>query len=180
MLRITIPPGEYWDELTQEFVSSEGQVIMMEHSLASVAKWEARWKKAFLGNEKRTRIETSDYFRCMTLTKDVDPSIFKMLQADTIEMINRYINDPMTATTFREVEQRRFSRRVLTSEVIYAWMAALQIPFECDKWHLNRLMTLIRVCSIESQPKKKQSTREIMSQNSALNAERRKRLGTTG
>ena len=182
MLRIKIPSGEYWDERKQEFIESEGQTILLEHSLLSLAKWEAHWRKPFLSKEKKTRVETIDYIRCMTVTENVDKMIYETLSDDAINLVSSYINEPMTATTFSDDgKPGRPSREVITAEIIYYWMVALQIPFDpCEKWHLNRLLTLIRVCNIKNQPKKKASATEIMSRNTKLNQERRKRLGTKG
>ena len=182
MLRIRIPAGEYWDERRQIFIQSEGQVLLLEHSLVSLAKWEARWHKPFLSNEKKTRAETVDYIRCMTLTENVDPMVYDSLSDKAITSVSNYINEPMTATTFSDDGRPGpRSREIITAEIIYYWMVALQIPFEpCEKWHLNRLLTLVRVCNIKNQPKKKTNTRDILSRNAKLNAERRKRLGTTG
>ena len=182
MLRITIPSGEYWDERKQEFIKTEGQTILLEHSLMSLARWEAHWRKPFLSRDKKTRAETIDYIRCMTITEDVDKSIYETLSDDMINLVSSYINEPMTATTFSDDgKPGRGSREIITAEIIYYWMVTLQIPFEpCQRWHLNRLLTLVRVCNIKNQPKKKMNQREIMSRNAKLNQERRKRLGTTG
>lgn len=124
--------------------------------------------------------ETRDYARCMTLTQNVDPKVYSRLTNADIEAINAYISDPMTATHIYKDKTGQQSRETITSELIYYWMIALNIPFECQKWHLNRLLTLIEVCSIKNQPPKKRSRKELMKRNSALNAERRKRLGTKG
>lgn len=182
MLRITIPSGEYWDERRQEFIKTEGQTILLEHSLMSLARWEAHWRKPFLSRDKKTRAETIDYIRCMTITEDVDKSIYETLSDDMINLVSSYINEPMTATTFSDDgKPGRGSREIITAEVIYYWMVALQIPFEpCQRWHLNRLLTLVRVCNIKNQPKKKMSQSEIMNRNTKLNQERRKRLGSKG
>lgn len=182
MLRIRIPAGEYWDERRQEFIELDEQTILLEHSLVSLAKWEAHWKKPFLSKEQKTRAETIDYIRCMTITENVNRIIYDTLSNDTINLISRYINESMTATTFSDDgKPGPRSHEIITAEIIYYWLVALQIPFEpCQHWHLSRLLTLVRVCNIKNQPKKKGNMREIMSRNTKLNAERRKRLGTTG
>lgn len=182
MLRIRIPAGEYWDERRQIFIQLEGQILLLEHSLVSLSRWEARWHKPFLSNEKKTRAETIDYIRCMTVTENVDPIVYDSLSDNVINSVSLYINEPMTATTFSDDGKAGpRSREIITAEIIYYWMVALQIPFEpCEKWHLNRLLTLVRVCNIKNQPKKKSNPRDIMSRNAKLNAERRKRLGTKG
>ena len=180
MLRITIPAAELWDEERQEFVSTKEQTLQLEHSLVSLSKWESKWCKAFLSKNDKTAEETLDYVRCMTITPNVDPNTYNFLTPDNIEEINKYIQAPMTATYFREDKNSKGSREVVTAELIYYWMIALNIPFECQKWHLNRLLALVKVCNIKNSPPKKYSKRELASRNAALNAARRKQLNTTG
>lgn len=180
MLRITIPSIELWDESKQEFVTAKAQTLQLEHSLVSISKWESKWQKAFLSKSEKTVEQTIDYIKCMTITQNVDPYVYYRLTNENIEQVNRYISAPMTATYFREDGRTAPSRETITSELIYSWMIAFNIPFECQKWHLNRLLTLIKVCSIKNQPPKKRSKREIMAQNAALNAARRKQLNTKG
>lgn len=129
--------------------------------------------------EPKTAAETIDYIKCMTITQNVNPKVYNSLTAENIEQINNYIDEPMTATTFSETNNTR-SREIITSELIYYWMFSLNIPMECQKWHLNRLLTLIRVCNIKNAPPKKMSRRDIMSRNAALNAARRKKLNSKG
>jgi hypothetical protein len=180
MLKITIPAGELWDEVREEFVYKEEQKLQLEHSLVSLSKWESKWCKPFLSKKEKTLEETIDYIRCMTLTQNVKPEVYYRLTNENLEAVNKYIQAPMTATWFNEQKNARRSSEQVTSELIYYWMIALNIPFECQKWHLNRLLTLIRVCNIKNQPPKKRSKREIMSRNAALNAARCKQLGTNG
>lgn len=182
MLRITIPISpEGWDEEKQEFVEPQYKTLQLEHSLVSLSKWESKWCKAFYSKKEKSYEETLDYIRCMTITQNVDPSIYNHLTTENIEQVNKYIEAPMTATVInRDADGKKGSREVVTAELIYYWMIALNIPFECQKWHLNRLLTLIDVCNIKNSPPKKRSRRELMSRNSALNAARRKRLGTKG
>ena len=186
MLQITIPatePIEMWDEEAQEFIFTKGakeQTLQLEHSLVSLSKWESKWCKVFLTNKEKTQEETMDYIKCMTLTQNVKPEVYNRLTRENLEQINQYISNPRSATYFSEDRSGKSSREPITSELIYYWMIALNIPFECQKWHLNRLLTLIRVCNIKNQPPKKMSRREIMSRNSALNAARRKQLNTRG
>lgn len=180
MLRITIPAEEKWDESKQEFVYSEGQTLRLEHSLVSLSKWESKWKKAFLTKKDKTYEETLDYIKCMTLTQNVDPDVYLHLTNKNIEEINAYISDPMTATYFSDEGQKKGSNEIVTAELIYYWMIALNIPLECQKWNLNRLLALIRVCEIKNSPPKKRSRKEIMSRNAALNAARRKKLNSKG
>ena len=179
MLEIVIPSIELWNEEKQEFDTVKGTTLKLEHSLVSLSKWESKWCKPFLSKEDKTQEETLDYIKCMTLTQNVDPNIYQYISNENINKIIAYINEPMTATTFRE-EKKGGSREIITAELIYYWMIALTIPFECQKWHLNRLLTLIRVCNIKNQPPKKMSKREIMSRNASLNAARRKQLNSKG
>lgn len=180
MLQITIPARECFDEASQTFLYTKEQTLQLEHSLLSLSKWEAKWNKAFLNNKEKTDEETMDYIRCMTITKNVDPQIYRCLSPANVSEINDYIGAPMTATTIREMKPPGGGRDVVTSELIYYWMIALNIPFECQKWHLNRLITLIKVCSVKSAPQKKMSKAEIMRQNAALNAARRRKYHTRG
>ena len=180
MLQITIPAGEQWDEINQVFINTKEQTLQLEHSLVSLSKWESKWCKAFLTKNEKTDEETIDYIKCMTTTQNVDPNVYNCLTKENIEQIKKYIEAPMTATYFSEEHSGKLSREQVTSELIYYWMIALNIPMECQKWHLNRLLTLIRVCNIKNQPPKKMSKRAIMSRNAALNAARRKQLNTRG
>ena len=178
MKKIIVPERELWNPREEVFEVFPETELDIEHSLVSVSEWESKWKKPFLVSDDRTEEQLFDYVRCMTLNK-VDPRVYSYLTKENIEDISNYINDPMTATTFRE-DSRKPSRKIVTSEVIYGWMVALQIPQEYQYWHLNRLMTLIRVCEIQQQPPKKMGKKQTMRSNSALNAARKKRLGTTG
>lgn len=179
MIKITIPEREYWDEEKEEFSYSKEQTLQLEHSLVSLSKWESKYCKPFLSIEDKTHEEMLDYIKCMTITQNVDSAVYNNLTDQNMEEIRAYIEAPMTATVFSD-NGKGGSRTQPTAELIYYWMIALNIPFECQKWHLNKLLTLIRVCSIKNQPPKKRSAREIMRQNSAINAARRKKHGTRG
>lgn len=179
MLRITIPAAEQWDERKQEFISTKECSIQLEHSLVSLSKWESKWNKPFLGKDDKTEEEIIDYVRCMTITQNVDPNVYYAMSNDNIRSIRDYIDEPMTATTFSD-HGSKSNKEIITSELIYYWMIALNIPFECQKWHLNRLLTLIRVCNIKNQPDKKMDPKQVMKQNAALNAARRKKMNTKG
>ena len=181
MLQLTISLGpESWDEDKEEFVSAKTQTLQLEHSLVSLSKWESKWQKPFFSRADKSREEVLDYIKFMTISKNVNPEIYEHLSQDNIREINAYIEAPMTATTFPKDRKQTGSRETITSELIYYWMIALQIPFECQKWHLNRLLTLIRVCNIKNSPPKKMSKRELASRNAQLNAARRKQLNTKG
>lgn len=180
MLTITIPDQEWFNDVTQEFVEIKGRDLILEHSLVSLSKWESLYHKPFLTREEKTRAETLNYIKCMTITQNVPDVIFKAIDAKTINLVMAYIENPMTATTFTEDEkQKKVNKDVITAEIIYYWMIALQIPMECQKWHLNRLLTLINVCNIKNQPKK-MSKAEVLRRNKALNAQRRAQLNTRG
>lgn len=180
MLQITIPAGEMYDERDQTFISIKGQTLQLEHSLISLSKWESKWCKSFLSNPDKNLEETIDYIRCMTLNNNVDPNVYLFLTNENIKEINDYIAAPMTATYFSEDKTGRKNNEIITSELIYYWMIAQNIPVDFQKWHLNRLLTLIRVCNIKNSPPKKHSKRELMSRNAALNAARRKQFNTKG
>lgn len=179
MLEIIVPASEQYNEATNEFIYTKETRLRLEHSLVSISKWESKWHKPFLSSGNKTNEEVTDYVKCMTLTQNVNPDIFRTLSPENYEQINEYINNSMTATTFHD-EQKRASREVITSELIYYWMIALNIPMECQKWHLNRLLTLIRVCGIKNGDTKKMPKREVLSKNRALNEARRKMYGTKG
>lgn len=183
MLKIRIPDIELYDESKECFVNIDETTLLMEHSLSSVYNWESKYKKPFLTDKEKTEKESIDYVRFMTLN-DVDDIIFEYFPSFAMEEVNQYISDPMTATTFNTYDSKkgRGNRRgeVITAEVIYYMMASYNIPFECDQWNLNRLLTLIQVANIKSSPPKKMSKAEIRKQYAELNAARRAKLGTTG
>lgn len=181
MLRLTIHEVEMWDENNECFIGqNRDHEIVLEHSLVSISKWESKWHKAFLGREEKTYEETLDYIKCMTITQNVPEYLYRFLTNKDLEVINEYIANPMTATTFND-QKKHGSREIITSELIYYWMVSLNIPFgECQKWHLNRLLTLIQVCEVKNGPAKKMSQRDIMKQNAAINAARRKKAGSRG
>ena len=174
MLKITVPGVELWDERNEVFITTKDATLTLEHSLVSVSKWEAKWKKPFLGQKDRTRAETIDYIRCMTISQNVNPDVYLAIDNRIIRRVNEYINDSMTATWFTEQKKGPPTRKNITSELIYYWMISLNIPFECQKWHLNRLLTLIRVCEIKNAPAKKMSKGAVAKQNAAINAQRRR------
>lgn len=170
--------NDLWDERNQQFLSIKETTIQLEHSLLSISKWESKWNKSFINTKDKTEDELIDYIKCMTITKNVDPNIYVCLTAENIQEIVNYINAPMTATTIRDTGKS--NHEIVTSELIYYWMISLNIPVKFEKWHWNRLITLIRVCSIKNQPAKKMSRGEIMQRNAALNAARKKRWNTKG
>lgn len=184
MLKLVVPLSEEgWDEIKEEFILPETKTIQLEHSLVSLSKWESKFHKPFLTKKEKTAEETIEYIRCMTLTQNVSDEVYQHLSPENIKQVNEYIKDPMTATWFSgrdSTKQGRLNGEQITAELIYYWMVALNIPFECQKWHLNKLLTLIRVCNVKNQPEKKRSKREIAAEYAALNAKRRKELNSKG
>ena len=180
MLTIIVPESELYDEKKNEFIQIKEQILVLEHSLVSIAKWESKWKKSYLSSKNKTRDEVVDYIRCMTITKNVNPIIYKAIGAEAMEAIQKYINDPMTATYFYEDDRKQSNREIVTAEVVYYWMISLGIPMECQKWHFNRLITLIRVCDLKTNTGKKMSRREILTRNQALNEARKRKYNTRG
>lgn len=181
MLQLTITPPEQWDSKNQVFVYPKGTVLTLEHSLVSLSKWESKWCKPFISRVEKTHEESIDYIRCMTITQNVDPKIYDYVSAENLREVEQYIEAPMTATWFSEEKTvGPKSGEQITSELIYYWMIALEIPSEYQKWHLNRLLTLIRVCNVKNQKPKKMSQREHMDQRRALNAARKKQFNTRG
>lgn len=178
-ITVTIVPEQY-DDVNEEFIPAKTQILQLEHSLISISKWESKWCKSFLYTNDKTYEETLDYIKFMTLTQNVKPEVYERISNENVKEIQEYINAPMTATTFSNTKGGKGGREIVTAELIYYWMIALNIPFECQKWHLNRLLALIRVCEIKNSPPKKMSRKEILSRNAQLNAARKKQLNTTG
>ena len=180
MLRVYVPAIVLHNPKTNELVTIKATTLSLEHSLLSLSKWEAKWKKPFITKKNHTKEEMTDYVRCMTLGQEADDKVYEHLPASVIKSINDYINDTMTATWFNNKNPNQINANAkqnssaITSELIYYWMVEHGIPFECQKWHLNRLLTLIRICNIKSQPAKKMSKNDILMQNAALNAKRRR------
>ena len=169
---------EYWDEKKEEFINTDGGEIHLEHSLVSISKWESKWKKSFINSDKQIGDELYDYIRCMS-KEPISLDLVKSMGVDVIRQIIEYINDPMSATTVKSNGPKTPNREIITSELIYYWMIALNIPFECQEWHLNRLLKLIEVCNLKNDPKK-MGKNEILRQNRDLNTARRKALHSKG
>lgn len=182
MLYLEIPDNEFFDENKSEFIYVKAQTLKLEHSLISISKWESKWQKPFLYTKMTTQ-QTVDYIRCMTVGPVNDLNIYYGITDDHIKKVNNYINNPMSATTFNErflKGRGRRSNEIVTSEIIYYWMVTFRIPIEFEKWHLNRLMNLIKICEIKSRPGKKMSQRDILKQNAELNQRRLAQTGSRG
>lgn len=183
MLKIVVPAWEDWDPVNNRFINGRESILTLEHSLLSISKWESKFHKPFLSETQRTDEEMIYYIKCMTITnpnKEISDDVYRHLTLDNIKAIEEYIEDPMTATTINRRNQKMGRREIITSELIYYWMTSLNIPFECQRWHLNRLMTLIEVAGIKNQPSKKMSKKDIAAQNRSLNAARRAKYNSRG
>lgn len=182
MLEINVPKVEFFDERSNSFVKSEGAILMLEHSLVSLSKWESLHGKPFLDGSSRTDEETQSYIACMNVAPVPSLDVYKRLSNEDVKTISEYIDSKQSATWFKEDPSQRPSHEIITSEVIYYWMTAHDIPFETQYWHLNRLLTLIKVCNEKNKPpaKSKMGTREQAASRRMLNAQRKAELGTTG
>lgn len=179
MLKIVLGGSESYDEESNLFVTEGGTVLELEHSLVSLSKWESKFEKPFLDKGDKTSEEVMAYIEAMILN-EVPKGILSKLSEANVSEINKYIDAKMTATWFRETPGAQTSREIITSELIYYWMISFQIPFECERWHLNRLFTLIRVCNLKAEKPKRMSRSEIARRNRDLNAQRKAQLGTKG
>ena len=181
MLRVTITDGEIFDESTNTFEEPVLAVLELEHSLVSLSKWESFWEKPFLSKDDKTDEETFSYIQMMALGDTPSMDLLAKLSPKNVSEINDYIVSKMTATWFSDIDGKgKSSGQIITAEVVYSWMIALNIPFECQHWHFNRLLTLIRVCDKQNSPPKKMSAAEIARRNRELNARRKAQLGTRG
>ena len=187
MLILKLEGEEFWDEVNEKFIYSDPTEVKMEHSLVSIYKWESKYHVPFLGREhEKTPEEFMEYIRFMILSKNADNDTIRRIitSREHMEAIKAYMDDPMTATKFSKQQQARAKinqgGEYITAELIYYWMVALQIPFECEKWHINKLLTLVQVCNLKNTPPKKMSKNEIYAQNRALNAARRAKYNTKG
>lgn len=186
MLKIIVPGEELYDPVKERFHIVKETELTLEHSLISLSKWEMKHQKPFLPSSPLAPVQVTpeemlDYIRCMTLTQNVDLNVYNALSSANLEEIKAYMANPMTATKISQKPGgKKGAQRVITSELIYAWMAILRIPYTCEKWHLNRLLTLIQVTSIEQEPPEKMDPKRMMSQQKALNTARRAKFKSKG
>lgn len=179
MLTIRVVLQESYNDSTNEFTSDD-VVLELEHSLVSLSKWESQFEVPFLSTKDKTTEQILWYIRAMTLTPNIPPEVFQHISQDNIDNINEYITANMTATRFSARPEQKFSREIITAELIYYWMTAHNIWIECQHWHVNRLLALIKVCNLKNAPPKKMSKQEAASQQRTLNAQRKAQLGTRG
>lgn len=182
MLQLKVSSDELWDESISEFIPAKTVVIQLEHSLVSLQKWESKWHKAFFSKGSLTEEETLDYVKCMTLTENVSDETYELISKSPSNMqeIMSYIDNPMSATVIADTGKKTLNGEKITAELIYYWMISLNMPAEYSHWHLNQLITLIRVCNIKNTPPKKLSPKEIAQRNRELNEKRKKELNTKG
>ena len=181
MLHIEISDKEFFDEVNEEFIYIKKRCLNLEHSLISLSKWESKWNVPFLSEKNLSGEKLSDYIKSMSIDKGIDDNVYRSLNPEELAKITEYIGLPMTATTFNDNgPQTKINREIITSEIIYYWMIEFNIPFECQKWHLNRLLTLIRVCNIKNSPQRKMKKNEILNMNRSLNEARKQKLNTKG
>jgi len=175
MLTITIPEKELYDEKAQTFKTIKAQELHLEHSLISLSKWESKWKKPYLDDKEHTREELFDYICCMSIDKNVDIDAIRTLDYQTLKNILEYISDPHTASTITDrSKNQRPSRERITSELLYYYMIYFGIPMSCEKWHLNRLLMLIKICGIKGgTTSQSMDLASIFAQNKSIRAKNR-------
>lgn len=180
MLKIILQEEEYYNEETETFETVGGVDLELEHSLISLSKWESKFKKPFLSSDTKTPEEILYYIEAMIISPLCPSNVAEMLSQKNVDQINEYIESSESATTFGMMPERKGIGEVITAELIYYWMVAFNIPFECEHWHLNRLFALVRICNIKNSPPKKMSRNEVSIRNRDLNAARRAQYNTNG
>lgn len=178
MLRIIIEGDETYNEEENTFATINEVVLDLEHSLLSLSKWESIYQKPFLSSEKKTAEEIYEYIKCMVITPDIDLDV--LYSQKNVDLIQEYIDSSQSATTFGKLPERRGQGEIITSELIYYWMVTFNIPFECETWHLNRLFSLVRICTLKNGKQQKMTKSELAARNRELNAQRKAKLGTSG
>lgn len=181
MLELVVKEDELYLPHLNKFIEVPECTITLEHSLISLARWESKWHIPYLSNKERTQEQELDYIRCMSVNKLKNDLVIKILSPMDIKTIEDYIDNPMTATTFsKNIKNQRSKKEIITAEIIYSRMFAHGIPLECQKWHLNRLLTLLRVCDLRNTPPQKMGRKETAQWNAQQNALRRAKLNSRG
>lgn len=181
MLLVSIKEQRLWDEKKEEFILLKPAEFEIEHSLSAVKKWESKYKKPFFGREEKTIEDILNYIRCMTLTRGVDPDVYNYIPQENLKEILEYIGDSMTASWFSKTpEEKGGKREIVTAELVYYWMITLQIPLECENWHLNQLFTLIRVFAVKNGKNNKMNKKDAAAYREAINQANRARFKSKG
>lgn len=182
-LILHVEPYEGFDSNNNMFVSIKETTLQLEHSLISLKKWEQKYHIPFLDDTiEKTPEQWLYYVECMNMTQNVDPNVFKYFSMSNLEKVTKYIEDPMTATWFNDNGKKQpqsKKKEIITAEIIYYWMIELNVPIQFEKWHLNQLLTLIRVINIKHDNTKMGKKEQAM-QRSALNAQRRAKMHSKG
>lgn len=183
MLQIEVEGSQLWDEESEQFVCTDPTTLHLEHSLVAISKWESIYKRPYLVPQTFSKKETVDYIKCMCLDNDISDDVFYAVYGDSslMKQIDDYMNSSPTATTINDInDKKKRNTEKITSELVYYWMVANEIPFTCETWHIDRLLTLIRICGVKNQPPKKQSMKDVYARNKALNAARRAKHNSKG
>lgn len=175
MLRIYVPKCELWDEVHEEFIRTKAYTLRLEHSLVSISKWEAKHHISFFVTKLSGELLLS-YIKCMTLNPDAPDNVYMALTNANLKAILDYINDPMTASKVSADVTRVGRDDYVTSELVYYWMTKYNIPAEYEKWHINRLIMLIRICIEKEKPPKKMTQAELYARHAAINARNKARF----
>lgn len=179
MLTIVVPLQEGVDQ-DNNFVLIEGFELELEHSLASLSKWESKFEKPFLSSKEKTTEEVLAYIECMCRTPNVPPEVWGKLSQDNYNAINAYIDSKQTATWFSDDKPQTQSGEIITAEIVYFWMTSMRIPWEAQHWHLNKLFTLVRVFDLKSAKPKPMGRAEQLQRQRELNQKRRAEMKTKG
>jgi hypothetical protein len=180
MLEIKVGGQELFDEETETFFTDPVIELQLEHSLVSLSKWESKWETPFLDTSKKSTEQVLDYVIQMIVSPEPAPEVLPEIADEALLRINEYINAKMTATWIHEENSPAGPQEIITAELIYYWMIMLGIPFECQYWHLNKLLMLIKVCNLKNAPKKKVGFAERAAMQRSLNDKRRAEYGSKG
>lgn len=172
MFTIKIPPLEIFDDELEEFRQFGADEITFEHSLYTIARYEEATHKPYY-DTRSDEDNLFSYMPYMAIKPPKDPSAFFRIPQDELAKLKSWMEDSHTATWFSKDDDNSPEREIVTAELIYYWMTEYRIPFECERWHINRLMTLIQVCARKKSPPKQKSQAEIIREHRALNQKRR-------